>query len=65
MIVRERRGTEERMEGGTAVHVEQPSEPAYSSSERESEEGTGADSGDLLLDDKDRKSTRLNSSHWE
>lgn len=39
------------MEGGTAVHVEQPSEPAYSSSERESEEGRGTGPGDLLLGD--------------
>ena len=39
------------MEGGIAVRAEQPSEPAYSSSERESEEGRGVGSGDLLLSD--------------
>lgn len=51
MIVRERRRTGERMEGGTVHPVEQPSQPAYSSSERESEEGRGAGSADLLLRD--------------
>lgn len=63
MIVRERRRTGERMEGGTDVPVGQP---RYSSADKGSEEGRAPSSADFLLGDRiHARHSRHESGRWD